>query len=156
MNPCYFEDANVGYTTFAYEHLITEEEIIQFAEQWDPMPFHTDPKLAESSPYGGLTASGAHIYAIFVKLAHKQKRKMAVIAALGVSELAFKLPVRPNDTLYMKGVCTETRASASKNDRGICTFAFTLINQHAQIVLTLTQPLLLAKKDKGLDLFSTS
>jgi acyl dehydratase len=153
-NHCYFEDAIVGYTTSAYDHTISEDEIIAFAKQWDPMPFHVDIEAAKLSPYAGLTASGAHIYAIFVKLAHLQKRKMAVIAALGVKDMSFLQPVRPDDILHLEGECINARESSSKPDRGICEFLFKVINQHNDIVLQLAQPIMLAKKNSGLDVFS--
>ncbi|NRB43029.1 MAG: acyl dehydratase [Pseudomonadales bacterium] len=154
MNTCYFEDAHVGYTTEAYEHKVTAKEIIDFALSWDPMPFHIDEALAKESVYKGLTASGAHVYAIMIKLAHKQQRKMAVIAALGVKNMSFSAPVRPDDILYLTGVCLTSRESKSKSDRGICEFEFKVINQHREVVLQLTQPLMLAKKNSGLDVFS--
>jgi acyl dehydratase len=154
MNECYFEDAVVGYVTEGYQHEVTESEIIEFAKIWDPMPFHLDPIAAKESPYKGLTASGAHVYSIFVKLAHKQERKMAVIAALGVESMNFSNPVRPGDVLHLIGECIKARESASKPDRGISTFQFKVINQSGVTVLELVQPLLLAKRNSGLNVFS--
>ena len=154
MKTCYFEDACVGYRTEAHAYTISSDAIKAFANEWDPMPFHTDEAAAKESIYQGLTASGAHVYAIFVKLAHMQERKMAVIAALGIKDMRFIAPVRPGDTLSMKGHCIEARASQSKDDRGICEFEFTLINQHNETVLQLTQPLMLAKKSSDFSLFS--
>ena len=109
---------------------------------------------AKKSPHKGLTASGAHVYSIFVKLAHKQERKMAVIAALGVESMKFASPVRPGDVLHLVGECINTRESKSKPDRGISTFEFKVINQSGLTVLELKQPLLLAKRNSGLDVFS--
>lgn len=154
MSKCYFDDAVVGYVTEAYEHQVTEDEIINFAKTWDPMPFHIDPVAAKSTPYGGLTASGAHIYSIFVRLAHMQPKKMAVIAALGVDGMKFTNPVRAGDILHLTGECIESRESSTKNDRGISTFKFKVKNQEGKVVLELTQPLMLAKRSSGIDVFS--
>ncbi|NRB38932.1 MAG: acyl dehydratase [Pseudomonadales bacterium] len=154
MSNCYFEDAVVGYVTEGHLHEVTESEIIEFAKTWDPMPFHIDVSAAKESPYKGLTASGAHVYSMFVKLAHKQERKMAVIAALGVESMKFTNPVRPGDVLHLVGECITARESASKPDRGISTFEFKVINQSNVTVLELKQPLLLAKRSSGLDVFS--
>jgi len=156
MTECYFEDASVGYITTAFEHQVSESEIIEYAQVWDPMPFHVDVQAALKSPYKGLTASGAHVYAIFVRLAHKQERKMAVIAALGIENLKFINPVRPGDNLHLKGECIAARSSSSKNDRGIATFEFSVVNQAGDTVLQLVQPLLLAKRDSGLNVFSVA
>lgn len=154
MDKCYFEDAVEGYQTTAHEHELTQQDIIEFAQQWDPMPFHINPEAAASSPYKGLTASGAHLYSVFVKLAHLQPRKMAVIAALGIKNLSFLNPARPGDVLHLQGRCIAARESSSKPDRGICEFEFALYNQNGDTVLSLQQPLMLAKKDSGLDVFS--
>jgi acyl dehydratase len=154
MRKCYFEDAEVGYKTEGYQHEVTESEIIEFAKAWDPMPFHVDPVAAKESPYKGLTASGAHVYSIFVKLAHKQERKMAVIAALGVENMKFANPVRPGDILHLTGECISSRESTSKPDRGVATFQFKVVNQSGTAVLDLVQPLLLAKRSSGLEVFS--
>lgn len=156
MSKCYFEDAEVGYVTEGHRHEVTESEIIEFAKAWDPMPFHLDPVSAKTSPYGGLTASGAHVYSIFVRLAHTQERKMAVIAALGVENMKFTNPVRPGDALHLIGECISARESASKPDRGISTFRFRVVNQSGATVLDLVQPLLLAKRNSGLDVFSAA
>jgi acyl dehydratase len=150
----YFEDVPVGYRTSGHAHEVTAAEIIDFGRQWDPMPFHIDAGLAASSPYGGLIASGGHTYAIFLKLAHRQEHKLAVIAALGVDWMKFNDAVRPGDVLHMEGECVAARASASKPDRGICTFLFRLISQHGKVVLEMQQPLLLARRDSGLEVFS--
>lgn len=145
----YYDDLHVGYKTSAREHTVSEQEIVSFAEQWDPMPFHVDAGRARNSIFGGLTASGAHLYAIFVKLAHKQERKLALIAALGVDQMKFIKPVRPGDTLHLKGECLSLRPSSSKSDRGVCWFAFEIVNQHGQTVLQLKQPLLMARRATG-------
>ena len=39
---------------------MTKEEIIAFATQFDPQPFHIDEDAAKKSIYGGLIASGWH------------------------------------------------------------------------------------------------
>lgn len=146
MLACYFEDAVVGYVTQAHSYKVTEDDIVNFATSWDPMPFHIDPIKAEDSISGGITASGAHIYAIFVHLTHKQARKMAAIAALGIKNLKFVNPVRPGDMIHLEGECIAARESSSKKDRGIVTFHFKLINQNGELVLELIQFLMLEKK----------
>lgn len=154
MSKCYFEDATTGYKTSGHEHKLSKQEIIEFANTWDPMPFHVDEEAAKNGPYGGLTASGAHVYSIFVRLAHKQPRKLAVIAALGVEDMKFLAPVRPGDVIYLLGECISSRESSSKDDRGISTFLFKLLNQDDKVVFQLTQPLMLAKRKSTLDVFS--
>ena len=64
----YFEDAEVGDRRTAGPYLVTKSEIIQFAKQYDPVPRHIDEEAAARSVFGGLTATGAHTFAIYVLL----------------------------------------------------------------------------------------
>jgi acyl dehydratase len=66
MARLYFEDAEVGYSNGAGPYLVSKEEIVQFAKQYDAMPSHIDEEAAARSILGGLTASAAHTFAIFI------------------------------------------------------------------------------------------
>ena len=48
----YFEDFPVGYSFTTDHYLVLKDEIIDFAQQWDPQPFHIDEAAAEDYPYG--------------------------------------------------------------------------------------------------------
>ena len=54
----YWEDFPVGDTMEMGSHTFTEAEIIAFARQFDPQPFHIDPEAAKNSFFKGLIASG--------------------------------------------------------------------------------------------------
>ena len=60
----HFEDIEVGETIEVGRHAVSREEIIRFAEQWDPQPFHIDEEAARDSIFGGLSASSCHTYSI--------------------------------------------------------------------------------------------
>lgn len=45
----YFEDFEVGKTIEVGQRSVTEEEIIAFAKQFDPQPFHVDKEAAAKS-----------------------------------------------------------------------------------------------------------
>jgi len=86
----------------------TEENIVAFAREFDPQPFHTDPVAAKESLYGGLIASGWHTAAVWMKLmvAHRYAQVASGMAATqenylspGVREIKWHLPVRPGTTL---------------------------------------------------------
>ena len=64
----WFEDIPLGGKTVLGSYSFTEENIIKFARQFDPQPFHIDAQAAKDSPYGGLTASGWHTAAVWMKL----------------------------------------------------------------------------------------
>jgi acyl dehydratase len=67
----YFEDVEVGDSQKAGPYSVSKEEIIQFAKRYDPRPFHIDEAAAARSVFGGLSASAAHTFAIFISLTNQ-------------------------------------------------------------------------------------
>ncbi len=142
----YFEDYDIGKQMTTGEHLVTSEEILDFAKRWDPQPFHTDERKAEQSVFQGLTASGAHTFAISVLLRHQFEPKPAVLAGLGYDELRFPNPVRPGDRLSFRSECLEKRESRSKSDRGVIVFRGQVLNQDGQPVATMKSTIMVARR----------
>jgi len=68
MSTVYFEDIKLHQIHRSREYPLNEKEIIDFAKQWAPQPFHIDPEFAKNTKFGGLSASGTHLVAICVKL----------------------------------------------------------------------------------------
>ena len=64
----YLEDFTVGMRFVSHTHTMTEAQIIAFAREFDPQPFHTDPVAAETSLFRGLAASGWHTAAVSMRL----------------------------------------------------------------------------------------
>ncbi|MFC7177605.1 MaoC family dehydratase [Halosegnis marinus] len=96
----YFEDMAVGDTMEFGSHTVTREEILDFAEQFDPQPFHVDEEAAERSQFGGLIASGWHTASLCMRmLVDNHLSEAASAGARGVRELKWIRPVRPGDTL---------------------------------------------------------
>ena len=87
MEILYFEDVKVGETMTVGDYKLTKKEIISFATQWDPQPYHIDKEAAKFSIYGTLTASGIHIVSIRTKLLHQVRPKPAILGSLGWDEL---------------------------------------------------------------------
>ena len=126
----YFDDFQVGQKERVGSVLVTKEDIVQFAQEFDPQPFHVDEAAAKMSIFGGLTACGAHIVALKIKLIHAQAQgKAEILAGLGWDEWRFATPVRPNDTLTLEIETVEKRESQSKPDRGIVRQQLSVLNQ---------------------------
>ena len=104
---------------------VDEAEMVEFARQWDPMPFHTD----------GSSAPGIYILAFKQRLLH-QLPKMAVLASFGYDEVRFHEPVRPGDTLSLSVEWVSRRESTSKPHAGIVTLRLSLLNQRKAVVLS--------------------
>jgi acyl dehydratase len=100
-----FEDVEVG-DNFAAEdtYEVTREEIIEFAEQYDPQPFHVDEEAAKESHFGGLVASGWHTCSMAMRLlVDGLLSEDGSMGAAGVDDLRWYEPVRPGDTLRLEG-----------------------------------------------------
>ncbi len=63
-----FEDFEPGQVVELGSVSVTEDEIVEFARQYDPQPFHVDPEAAKESVFGGLIASGWHTGAMWMRL----------------------------------------------------------------------------------------
>jgi acyl dehydratase len=135
----YFDDYVPGITYDCGSVSVSEAEIIAFAIQFDPQPFHVDREAAVHGPYGGLIASGWHTTALVMRelVAHYLSVE-ASLGSPGVDELRWPLPVRPGDTLRVRATVAEARRSASKPDRGITKTAIEAVNQDGRTVLTAT------------------
>lgn len=97
--PTYYEDYEVGGTEEFGERTVAKEEIIEFAEKYDPQPFHTDEEAAKETMFGGLAASGWHTAAICMRMYVDHMIDEASQGARGVDELRWIKPLRPGDTL---------------------------------------------------------
>ncbi len=135
----YFEDYVPGFTMDCGAFTLSEADIIAFACQYDPQPFHVDPVAAKDGPYGGLIASGWHtISATMRQLVEFYVSAESSHGAAGVDEIRWPRPVRPGDTLHVRARVLEARRSASKPDRGIVRGAVELTNQDGDLAMTLT------------------
>ena len=119
MADLYFEDAEIGTTCAADPYLVTKNEIIRFAKRYDPEPRHIDEEAAARSVFGGLAASSAHTFSIFVLLTTRLQPRFHVLAGMGWDELRLPNPVRPGDELDLESIVLEKRESKSKPERGI-------------------------------------
>ena len=133
----YFEDFEVGKTIEVGTRTVTEEEIIAFAKQFDPQPFHVDPDAAATSMYGGIIASGWHTCAMMMGLmVSRFLNKTASLGSPGVDEVRWLKPVRGGDTLTVTTTAIEVRPSTSKTDRGVVVTKWQATNQRGELVAT--------------------
>ncbi len=103
MTSLYFEEAEVGKLRTAGPYLVSRNEIIEFAQKYDPQPFHINEEAAARSVFAGLTASAAHTFAILLSLLNKaQPYSLRTLAGLGWDELRLPIPVRPETSLDLK------------------------------------------------------
>jgi len=134
----YFEDFPPGDVRESPSRAVTRDEIVAFARQYDPQPFHLDDEAATRSIYGGLLASGWHTCAIYMRLMWETFLKdTASLGSPGVDEIRWVKPVRPGDTLQVRFTVVDATPSRSKPDRGIVRSLSEVFNQDGEIVMTM-------------------
>ena len=133
----YYEDIEIGDTDAFGEYHVTKEELLEFAEQYDPQPFHTDEAAAEDSAFGQLVASGWHTASICMRLlVDGPLQDRATMGARGVDELRWHQPVTPGDTLSIRTEVLDKRVSESDPTRGYIDTKLEGVNQYDEVVLS--------------------
>jgi len=146
----YFDDFQPGEASEAGPYVVSREEIIAFAKQFDPQPFHLSDEGGREGIFGGLIASGWHTASICHKLAVENLlSKTASLGSPGLDELRWLRPVRPGDALTARFEVLSTTPSRSKPDRGAIKFRFEVRNQNGEVVMTEVANALFARKPEA-------
>jgi len=133
----YFEDFAQGMEINLGQRHVTEAEIIAFATDFDPQPFHVDHAAAEKTIFKGVIASGWHTCSMMMRLVVDNLLKhSSSMGSPGLDSIRWLLPVRAGDTLSLSYYVKEVRPSNSKPDRGIVVSVWKVSNQHGQLVTT--------------------
>ena len=134
----YWEDFKVGEVEQIGGKRVDREEVIAFAEQYDPQPFHIDEASAKKSMYGGLIASGWHTCAMVMRMmCDAYLVQSASVGSPGIDNLKWLKPVRPGDTINARRTTLETRVSKSKPDIGIVSNLWEVFNQDGEMVMSM-------------------
>jgi acyl dehydratase len=148
MQPLYLDDLAVGNRFKSGEHAMDEAQIIAFAAQFDPQPFHLDDNAARASLFGGLAASGWHTAAITMRLQVTSGLPIAggVIGAGG--DLSWPRPTRATDVLHVVSEVLEIAPSKSKPDRGMVTVRTETRNQHGDLLQLFTVRIVVPRRPR--------
>ena len=142
----YFDDIPDDYEAEIGTFALAAADVIEFAKAWDPQPFHTDPEAASKSPFGGLVASSAHIFAICTRLFFDFNDPIRIVAMLGKDKLRLPNPARAGTTLTYRTRCVDRRESTSRPNTGIITLADTVTDNDDNVVLTQEVTLMVARR----------
>ena len=138
-DPRYFDNYVPGTNHDCGSVSVSQAEIISFATQFDPQPFHVDPEAAARGPFGGLIASGWHTAALVMRqLVDHYLPAEASLGSPGLDDLRWPDPVRPGDTLRVRATVLEARRSQSRPDRGIMKTVIEAVNQDGRTVMRAT------------------
>ena len=105
--------------------------------------------VAEKKMFGGLVASGCHVFCIRSWLSSRLDPRPALVAGLGLEAMDLPTPVRPGDRLSLRVEVLDKRRSSSRPDRGIVRMRNTLVNQRGEPVMTLVAKLLVSCRAAG-------
>jgi acyl dehydratase len=142
-----WEDFTQGSVAEYGPRLVTRDEIIAFATEFDPQPMHLDEAAGRASMLGGLAASGWHVCSIMMRiLVDGFLGNSSSMGSPGVEEARWLAPLRPGDRVSVRATVLETRASARRPQMGFVTFLFEMFNQDGVRLMTLTSPLMIARR----------
>jgi len=148
--PCkerFYDDFSVGEKFSLGTVVMKEEEMINFATQFDPQRFHLDPEAAAETIYGGLIASGWHTGSLMMKLLTEGFLGEHSLGAAGLSELSWPAPVRVGDVLTLTVEIMKKRESKSRQHLGLIEIKNQLVNQNGEVALQAVPTMLIAMKD---------
>ena len=132
----YWEDMQVGQVRELGHATLTREEIINFANQFDPQPFHLDEEAARQSVFGGLCASGWHTCSLAMRLMVTNFLcHTSSMGSPGLENIRWLKPVFPGDTLRLQSSVLETRPMGKRPDTGMTRNLWEMFNQHNDKVL---------------------
>ena len=151
MSERYFEDFVVGQVHKPSGRVRVEKnEIIAFAKQFDPQPFHLDEEAARKSIFGRLVASGWHTAALTMRLiAGSEYRAATGTIGLGFDGLRWPIPVHPGDELRIENEVLEMRTSKSRPDRGLLKIRTRTFNQDGEVVQELIANAMVPRRPAG-------
>lgn len=154
----YYEDLEVGSQQSFGHYEVTRDEVMQFARNYDPQPFHLDDEAAAATHFWRLSASGWHTCAMTMRMLvdNMSVSKQAGLGSPGVDNLRWLKPVYPGDTLRCETRIIEKRRSTSRPEMGIFKSKGITFNQHDEPVLEMVSNGLIrtrdpAKRDSGRD-----
>jgi acyl dehydratase len=146
----YFEDFAKGSVADYGPRLVTREEIVGFAAEFDPQPMHLDEEAARVSMLGGLSASGWHTCGLAMRMiVDGPLQDSSAMGSPGVEEVRWLRPLRPGDRITLRVTVADTRTSASRPDLGFVTFAFDMLNQVGATIMIMRGTLMLKRRAAG-------
>ena len=132
----YWEDFPAGTVREFGGLTLSQEEIVRFARQYDPQPFHVDEEAASRSVFGGLIASGWQTCALAMRMmCDAYLLDAASAGSPGVENIRWLLPVRPGDTLRVRLTVLEARVLQSKPHIGLVRNKWEVFNQKDEQVM---------------------
>ena len=150
MANLYFEDFKTGAVATYGPRLVTREEIIAFAAEYDPQPMHLDEEAGRASLLGGLAASGWHGCCLMMRMMNDGfVLNSSSMGAPGVDEVRWLAPLYPGANITLRTTVLDTRVSSSRPERGFVKMTLELLDEHGKPIMTLTSSLIMGVRAPG-------
>ena len=144
--PFYLDDLEPGQRFVSGTHTVDEAQILRFAREFDPQPFHLDEHAARETVFEGLAASGWHTASLTMRLLVEGGAPIAG-GILGVGgEITWSKPLRPGDTVCVYTEVVAVSPSRSRPDRGIATLRSETRNQRDEVVQTFVAKIIVPRR----------
>lgn len=146
----YFEDFQPGAIREYGPRLVSREEIIAFAAEFDPQPMHLDEEAARATMLGGLAASGWHTCCMMMRIvADGFILNSSSMGAPGIDEVRWLAPLRPGRQIRVRATVLDTRVSSSRPQMGFVKMLFEVIDDTGATVMTLNNSLMMGRREKS-------
>jgi acyl dehydratase len=145
-----WEDFNTGDVAIYGPRLITREEIVAFAAEFDPQPMHLDEAAASATLLGGLAGSGWHSCALMMRMMTDGfLLDSASMGAPGVEEVRWLKPLRPGTQVRLRATVLDTRSSRSRPEMGLARIRYDLIDDADAVITTMISIMMLGRRHPG-------
>jgi acyl dehydratase len=135
----HYEDFPEGLVIPFGTYHLSKEEVITYAREWDPQPFHLDEEAGKNSVLGGLAASGWQSSAILIRLAvDAYANKSAAMASNSMEEIRWVKPVLAGETLTGRATVLSRRVSSKRPEMGILRMKFELLGLDGELKTEIT------------------
>jgi acyl dehydratase len=146
----HWEDFQPGAVAVYGPRLVTREEIVAFAAEFDPQPMHLDEAAASATMLGGLGASGWHSCCLIMRMiADGFLLDSSSMGGPGVDEVRWLAPLRPGARIRVRSTVLDTRASNSRPDMGLVKFLFEVLDEADATLTTLSTTLMFGRRGPG-------
>jgi len=132
----YWEDFPTGHVSEFGGMTVLKEDIIRFAREFDPQPFHLDEEAAKASLFGGLCASGWHTCSMAMRMmCDAYLLESSSLGSPGLENIRWLKPVFAGDTVHVRLTVLEARPLESKPHVGLVRSRWQMINQNNEEVM---------------------
>ena len=151
MSKRHWEDFKPGTVAVYGPRLVTREEIVAFAAEFDPQPMHLDETAAAATLLGGLAASGWNSSCILMRMiAAGFINESNSMGAPGVDEVRWLKPLRPGTRVRVRTTVLDARPSSSRPEIGFVKCLFEMLDEQDAVLTTLTSPLMIRRREAGM------